>query len=99
MREKRSRLKRGSGRVSVTLEDELAVTDGADVALLDLETGLQQLARVADRPARVVECRFFGGLSIDETALALGITTRTVNRAWAFAPAWLYDYLRGSGPA
>ena len=90
---KRGRLKRGGGRVSITLDDEMAVTDGGQVDLLELEDGLRQLALVADRPARVVECRYFAGLRVAETAMALGVTTRTVARDWAFARAWLYDHL------
>lgn len=94
---KRRRIKRGGGRVAVTLDDDLAVTDAGGVDLLELEEALQQLALVAARPAQVVECRFFGGLSADDTAQALGVTRRTVHRDWAFARAWLHDHLT-SGP-
>ena len=96
---RRRRLKRGGGRVAVTLDETVAAPAGGEVDLLELEDALQELARVAARPAQVVECRFFGGLSADETAQALGITPRTVHRDWAFARAWLYDHLtRNSGP-
>ena len=91
---RRRRDKRGGGRAAVTLDDALALADGGDEALLELDEALRQLATIAERPARVVECRFYGGLDIEETALALGVTTRTVNRDWAFARAWLYDHLR-----
>ena len=95
---KRGRLKRGGGERALTLDDEVALTGEDEVDVLQLEEGLQRLATLAERPARVVECRFFGGLSIEDTALTLGVTPRTVNRDWQFARAWLYDYLRGAPP-
>ncbi|MDF2771412.1 MAG: polymerase sigma factor [Geminicoccaceae bacterium] len=91
---RRGRQKRGGGERVITLDEGLALTDGAHVEVLDLEEGLEQLTTIAGRAARVVECRFYGGLSVDETAAALGITTRTVNRDWQFARAWLHDYLK-----
>jgi RNA polymerase sigma factor (TIGR02999 family) len=91
---RRSRLKRGGGGRAITLDDAAAFGDGGRVDVLDLESGLEQLQTIAARPVRVVECRFYGGLSIDDTALALGLTARTVNRDWQFARAWLYDYLK-----
>lgn len=91
---RRGRQKRGGGERVITLDEGLALTDGAHVEVLDLEEGLEQLTTIAGRAAHVVECRFYGGLSIDETAAALGITTRTVNRDWQFARAWLHDYLK-----
>ena len=94
---RRGRGKRGGGGRPVTLIDGIALTDGPGVDVLALDAGLEKLAAVAERPARVVECRFFGGLSIEETALSLGITTRTVNRDWLFARAWLFEHL-GGGP-
>lgn len=91
---KRGRNKRGGGERAITLDEGLAFTDGAHIEVLALEEGLGKLTTIAARPARVVECRFYGGLSVDETAMALGITTRTVNRDWQFARAWLHDYLK-----
>lgn len=91
---RRGRQKRGGGERAVTLDDALMLTSGAEAEVLDLEEGLNALAAIADRSARVVECRFYGGLSVDETALALGVTTRTVNRDWQFARAWLHDHLK-----
>lgn len=67
--------------------------------LWDLENALQQLHRLHPRPCRVVECRYFGGLSIPDTALALGISEATVKRDWALAQAWLYRELRHHAPA
>jgi RNA polymerase sigma factor (TIGR02999 family) len=91
---RRGRRKRGGGERAITLDDALAIADGSDVDVLELEPGLVQLAAVAERAARVVECRFYAGLSIDDTAVALGVTTRTVNRDWQFARAWLHDHLK-----
>jgi RNA polymerase sigma-70 factor (ECF subfamily) len=93
---RRGRQKRGGGRIAITLDDQLEFTNDAGVELPDIDDGLRQLALIAERPARVVECRFFGGLSIEDTALALGITPRTVNRDWSFARAWLFDHLKSA---
>jgi RNA polymerase sigma factor (TIGR02999 family) len=91
---RRGRRKRGGGERPITLDDAVALVDGPDVDVLELEPGLEQLATIAERAARVVECRFYGGLSVDDTATALGVTTRTVNRDWQFARAWLHDHLK-----
>jgi RNA polymerase sigma factor (sigma-70 family) len=64
---------------------------GADVLAVD--SALERLAVEDPRKAQVVELRFFGGLSIDETAEALGVSARTVHADWAFARAWLYRTL------
>ncbi|MDZ7632700.1 MAG: ECF-type sigma factor [Gemmatimonadaceae bacterium] len=64
-----------------------------------LEEALQQLERLHPRPCRVVECRYFGGLSIGETALALDISEATVKRDWGVAQAWLHRALRDPGAA
>ena len=96
---RRGRLKRGGGERAVTLDDALVLTSGVEAEVLDLEEGLTALSAIAERAARVVECRFYGGLSVDETALALGVTTRTVNRDWQFARAWLHDHLKAAREA
>lgn len=81
----RGTLKRGGARRQITLDDEaLAVEDQPEV-LLQLDEALDRLATVEPRLARVVECRFFGGLTEQETADALGLTTRTVQRDWVKA--------------
>jgi RNA polymerase sigma-70 factor, ECF subfamily len=90
---RRGRQKRGGSDRLVTLHDDAALTDGSDIDVLDLERGLDALAAHNARAAQVVECRFYGGLSVADTALALDVTTRTVNRDWQFARAWLYDAL------
>lgn len=95
---RRKSLKRGGGAALLPFDEAIALMDGADVDILDLERGLSELATLAERPARVVECRFFAGLSVDDTALALGVTARTVKRDWSFARAWLFDYLERRPP-
>jgi RNA polymerase sigma-70 factor, ECF subfamily len=66
--------------------------------ILELHGALERLARVEERHARVVECRFFAGLQIDETAVALGVSPATVKRDWQFASAWLRRELGGVPP-
>ena len=81
--------KRGGTRVRITLEDEALAYDRSPAALLDIDDALRSLAAIDERLARVVECRFFGGLSEQETAEALGVTTRTIQRDWQKARALL----------
>jgi RNA polymerase sigma factor (TIGR02999 family) len=81
----RTALKRGGARRRITLDDDvLAVEDQSD-ALLQLDDAVERLARLEPRLAQVVECRFFGGLTEQETAVALGLTVRTVQRDWVKA--------------
>jgi len=78
----------------VPLDDtEIAVDERAD-ALVALDEALERLGELDERQARVVECRFFGGLTEEETASALGISQRTVAREWVTAKGWLYQELR-----
>ena len=74
----------------------LSANERADV-ILALDDALERLAALDPRQARVVECRFFGGLTADETAVALGVTARTVERDWVKARGWLYQELRDGG--
>jgi len=91
----RGALKRGGANVPLTLEDEAIAADDSPAALLDINDALDRLAEVDARLARVVECRFFGGLSDEETAAALGVTARTVQRDWAKARVLLRRDLEG----
>jgi RNA polymerase sigma factor (TIGR02999 family) len=81
--------KRGGGEVAVTLDNEIQNVPLQNAQLLDLHDALEELSKVDPRRASVVECRFFGGLDIDETAAALGLSTATVKRDWRVARAWL----------
>lgn len=65
-------------------------------ALSALDVALERLERVDERQARIVECRFFAGLSIEETASALDVSAATVKRDWALARAWLYREMKRS---
>ena len=87
------RTKRGGRQQAVPLEDHHVVVDEFDAELLGLDEALRQLADFEPRAVRVVECRFFGGLSVEETAETLGISVRTVKRDWLLAKAWLYRRL------
>lgn len=80
--------KRGGG-CKVALDEAIKAPD-KDVDLVDLDDALRELSQLDARQGRIVELRFFGGLSIDETAEVLSISTATVERSWASARAWLY---------
>jgi RNA polymerase sigma factor (TIGR02999 family) len=92
-RRRRAERRGGPFAIRVPLDgvDVAASQPGADVLAVD--TALEMLAREDPRKAQVVELRFFGGLSIEETAQALGVSARTVHTDWAFARAWLYRTL------
>lgn len=81
--------KRGGGRPMESIDDVVIASDDLPVRLLDLDAALTQLEEIDERPSRVVECRFFAALSIEETAEALGVSPATVKRDWTFARAWL----------
>lgn len=81
----RATLKRGGVRRQITLDDEVLAAEDLPEALLQLNEALDRLATLAPRLAQVVECRFFGGLTEQETADALGLTARTVQRDWVKA--------------
>ncbi len=94
--ERRGAAKRGGSVVHVPIDDANPVpAEGVD-DLLALNVALEELGKVAERQSRVVECRFFGGLGIRETAEALGVSAATVERDWALASAWLRRTLDGS---
>ena len=85
----RGAAKRGGDRVQVTLDDDLAAGPGAAVDFLAIDEALSTLAALDARQARVVELRFFGGLTVEETAEATGVSPATVKRDWTLARAWL----------
>ena len=89
----RHSLKRGGMRVPISLDAAELSTDERAESFLLLDEALERLSVLDARQARVVECRFFGGMTEEETAAALGIAERTVKRDWAKAKAWLYREL------
>jgi RNA polymerase sigma factor (TIGR02999 family) len=89
----RRRHKRGGARVAVPLESiDLTADERADLVVA-LDEALERLRELDERQARVVECRFFGGMTEEETAEALGLGLRTARRDWAKARSWLYTEL------
>lgn len=92
---RRNRTKRGSGIRPESLDEEVHSIEGLATNLVDLDGALDALAGSFPRPAQVVECRFFGGLSVEETAAALDISPRSVKRDWALARAWLFRHING----
>jgi RNA polymerase sigma factor (TIGR02999 family) len=87
--------KRGGGARRVTLSDALVVAGDRDVDLVALDDALQALAKLNARQSRVVELRYFGGLSIEETAEVVGVSPTTVSQDWAIARMWLRRELGG----
>jgi RNA polymerase sigma-70 factor, ECF subfamily len=85
----RSYQKRGGGAANVTLDESLVASPERGVDLVALDDALEDLARVDARKSQVVELRFFGGLSVEETAEALKVSPETVTRDWRLAKAWL----------
>ena len=85
----RGRLKRGGGLHRIPLDEVLTISLDEDNDILALDEALDRLAKIDERQAKIVELRFFGGLSVDETAEALGLSKRTVEREWTACRAWL----------
>jgi RNA polymerase sigma factor (TIGR02999 family) len=92
--EQRRAAKRGGGAKHVLLDDHNPVSEEVAEEVLALHEALDRLAAASERQARVVEARFYAGLSIDETADALGISPATVKRDWALASAWLHREIK-----
>lgn len=90
---RRGTAKRGGDAVQVTLSEHVASVDAYAGELLDLDRALTGLEDEHPRLARTVECRFFGGMSVEETAKVLDVSPRTVKGDWALARAWLFDAL------
>ena len=95
---RRGAQKRGGGQSPVTLDASMVVASSAPIAFDDLDRALVDLSKLNERHARVVELRYFGGLTIEETAEVMGISVVTVKRDWALARAWLYRDLTGTEP-
>ncbi|MBI2690022.1 MAG: sigma-70 family RNA polymerase sigma factor [Acidobacteria bacterium] len=90
----RKAAKRGGGNRQVELEDRLALTELRIDEILEVDEALSRLALLDDRQSRIVELRFFGGMTEEEIAEMLKISVRTVKRDWSVARAWLHAELR-----
>lgn len=92
--ERQSAVKRGGDSPHVSLEDITPAAEGTNEEVLALNQALEAFGEENSRGVRVVECRFFGGLSIEGTAEALNISPATVKREWKLATAWLYQRMQ-----
>jgi RNA polymerase sigma-70 factor (ECF subfamily) len=81
--------KRGDGDYKMVLDENIAAAPGPEVDLVDLDRALNALAAIDERKSRVIEMRFFGGMTVEETAEVLHVSTDTVKRDWRLAKLWL----------
>ena len=93
---RRGSLKRGGAKTMVSFDDSLSPVSGRDVDLVALDEALEALSRMDPQQSRIVELRFFGGLSIEATARVVGISPSTVKREWSIARIWLFRELSGN---
>ena len=91
----KKRVKRGGSGVRVSLGEANVAARGEDLDVVALDEALNRLARIDEQQSRVVELRFFSGLTVEETAEAMGISPATVKRDWSMAKAWLHRELSG----
>jgi RNA polymerase sigma factor (TIGR02999 family) len=92
------RAKRGGGAPMVTLDEAVVAAEERSIDLIALDQALERLAVEDPRQAKVVELRFFGGLSVEETGLVMDISPATIKREWTMAKAWLYSQLQSLPP-
>jgi RNA polymerase sigma factor (TIGR02999 family) len=95
----RRRLKRGGAAVHIPVDDVVVLSSEQVEQIVAVDLALQRLAKADERKSRVLELRFFGGLSVEEAAEVLGVAPNTVIRDWNFARAWLRRELSGAGAA
>jgi RNA polymerase sigma factor (TIGR02999 family) len=95
---RRKRVKRGSGGTRITLVEGLASVEPVDLDAIALDDALKSLEQLDPKKGRLVELRFFGGLTIEETAEVMGTSAGTVKREWQFAKVWLYRHMQ-HGPS
>jgi len=95
---RRNAQKRGGAQSKVTLDSGMIALESQAEEIVALNQALERLAALNERLSRVVECRYFGGLSEEETSEVLGVSVRTVRRDWVKAKGWLYNHLYGDGP-
>jgi RNA polymerase sigma factor (TIGR02999 family) len=91
----KKRVKRGGSKVQVSLADATVATTGPDLDIVALDEALERLEKLDQQQSRVVELRYFSGLTVEETAEVMGISTATVKREWSVARAWLHRELSG----
>jgi RNA polymerase sigma factor (TIGR02999 family) len=84
------RTKRGGGQDALPLDEALIFSEEKSEEMIDVDRALTRLAEMDERKSRIVELRFFGGLTVEETAAVLGISPEAVKRNWRAARAWLY---------
>ena len=89
--------KRGGVLQKVELTEAVSFSKEREIDLLALNDALEKLAELDERQSQIVEMRFFGGLSVEETAEVLKVSTRTIKREWAMAKAWLYQRMKDEG--
>lgn len=87
--------KRGGEQVAVPIEPSVAIRTDTPGGMLAVDDALRRLESLDPRQEQIVEMRFFGGLTVEETAEVLGVSVRTVEREWTMARAWLYVQLKG----
>jgi len=92
----RHRLKRGGNALKVSLNDGMSIPKAIEIDVVAVDEALSRLAKFDPQLGRIIELRFFGGLSIEETAEALNISSATVKRDWSTARAWLYREMRSA---
>ena len=92
------REKRGGGARKVSLDEAIELTDERADGLVALDEALTALAQFDERKSRVVELRYFGGLSVEETAEVLQVSVNTILRDWKLAKAWLFNQIKKNGP-
>lgn len=85
--------KRGGELQKVELDEAVSFSKETQIDLLELNDALEKLAELDQRQSQIVEMRFFGGLSVEETAEVLKVSTRTIKREWAMAKAWLFQQM------
>ncbi len=95
----RGAAKRGGDACRLTLDDSVGLPQQLDVDVVQLDKALTELAEFDDQQSRIVELRFFAGLTIEDTSEVLGISPATVKRDWVTARAWLYRAMTGDAPA
>ena len=96
---RRRSTKRGGDAVQVPLDEVLLQAEAAGIDVVALDSALQTLGQIDGRKSRLVELRYFAGLSLEESAEVLGVSPETAKRDWKLARAWLYSQLTGKQPA